>query len=352
MGQKLTNRTLFAGTLTDDDLIHLVDVTDTTDDPAGSSFKLKLLQLKSYINAGISYPTTFLQLTDTPNSYTGKGLYLVQVNAFETGLQFTPYPTLPTVSGTLNYLAKFTPDGSSLGNSQIFDNNINVGVGTNTPSAKLHILGTTNDSSAYALKASSLSGNPLLWARNDGYVTVNTSTVVESLTVGGNIVAYNPSGVVRNYASGQVAITYAEGTSVAYLRAYHTTGGDDIKLLAVAGYSYLSYNAGNGTDAFYFTDGGSGSNASGGWQSSTGNWIFGEKGSVYPFNDSTHKVTIKVNSLKSALYITDTLSNPLFEVKGDASIWTGGTQALATGTFLDQTGKTVTIKNGLVISIV
>lgn len=37
--------------------------------------------------------------------------------------------------GTLNYLAKFTPDGTTIGNSLLFDNGVSVGLGTNTPDA-------------------------------------------------------------------------------------------------------------------------------------------------------------------------------------------------------------------------
>lgn len=36
-------------------------------------------------------------------------------------------------SGTLNYVSKFTPNGVSLGISQIFDNGINIGIGTTSP---------------------------------------------------------------------------------------------------------------------------------------------------------------------------------------------------------------------------
>jgi hypothetical protein len=46
-------------------------------------------------------------------------------------------------NGTVNYLSKFTPDGITLGNSQIFDNGTNIGLGTNTPGAKLDVK-TTN----------------------------------------------------------------------------------------------------------------------------------------------------------------------------------------------------------------
>ena len=47
--------------------------------------------------------------------------------------------------GTLNYIAKFAPDGTHIGDSQLFDNNASVGVGTVTPdgSAKLDVSSTT-----------------------------------------------------------------------------------------------------------------------------------------------------------------------------------------------------------------
>ena len=43
-----------------------------------------------------------------------------------------------TGTGTLNYVSKFT-SATTLGNSQIFDNGTNVGIGTTSPSAKLDI---------------------------------------------------------------------------------------------------------------------------------------------------------------------------------------------------------------------
>ncbi|HOZ52455.1 MAG TPA: hypothetical protein PLU17_11390 [Chitinophagaceae bacterium] len=45
-----------------------------------------------------------------------------------------------SVSGTTNYLAKFT-SGTAVGNSQIFDNGTSVGIGTITPGAKLEVAG-------------------------------------------------------------------------------------------------------------------------------------------------------------------------------------------------------------------
>jgi hypothetical protein len=44
-----------------------------------------------------------------------------------------------TGTGTLNYIPKFTATGSTIGNSQIFDNGTNIGIGTALPLVKLHM---------------------------------------------------------------------------------------------------------------------------------------------------------------------------------------------------------------------
>ena len=43
------------------------------------------------------------------------------------------------LSGTLNHVVKFTPDGSTGGNSLIYDDGNNIGIGTLTPTAQLHV---------------------------------------------------------------------------------------------------------------------------------------------------------------------------------------------------------------------
>lgn len=45
-----------------------------------------------------------------------------------------------TGTGTTNYLPKFT-GATTIGNSQVFDNGTNVGIGTTSPSQKLHVVG-------------------------------------------------------------------------------------------------------------------------------------------------------------------------------------------------------------------
>ena len=67
------------------------------------------------------------------------------------GLASWVTPTIVTASetlalsgslvGTPNYVAKYTPTGTGINNSQIYDNGTNIGIGTITPGAKLDIVG-------------------------------------------------------------------------------------------------------------------------------------------------------------------------------------------------------------------
>jgi len=51
-----------------------------------------------------------------------------------------------TGTGTLNFLSKWTPNGTTLGNSQVFDDGTNVGIGTTSPLSKFHV--STTDATA------------------------------------------------------------------------------------------------------------------------------------------------------------------------------------------------------------
>lgn len=85
-----------AVTLTD--LIHVVDVSDTSGSPQGTSTKATIQQLQAIINTG----ETFIALSDTPANYTAAAGKVVQVNAGGTALEFA------TISGASIYTSSDT----------------------------------------------------------------------------------------------------------------------------------------------------------------------------------------------------------------------------------------------------
>jgi hypothetical protein len=119
-------------------------------------------------------------------------------------------------SGTTNYLAKFT-DGGTVGDSQVFDNGTNVGIGTDSPSDKLAIgngsesinvritgnnsgssggsainvgiLGTTNIAigNKSAILGGSYDSTALFYWGNDGDLVFSDASERMRITSGGNL---------------------------------------------------------------------------------------------------------------------------------------------------------------------
>jgi hypothetical protein len=85
-------------------------------------------------------------------------------------LGYTP----ANASGTTNYVSKFTGT-TTLGNSQIFDNGTNVGIGTTSPSSKLHVYNGASGATPYATgltveNSGRVSLNLLSPTANDSYI--------------------------------------------------------------------------------------------------------------------------------------------------------------------------------------
>lgn len=93
------------------------------------------------------------------------------------------YQTLPPVgSGTNNYVAKWTPDGKTIGSGLVYDNGSNVGIGTASPVGKLHVIGNTNLNSSDADNIVSGYANNLSQGfaiRFDGLYATGTNSAVD-----------------------------------------------------------------------------------------------------------------------------------------------------------------------------
>jgi hypothetical protein len=85
----------------------------------------------SNTNPDVAWSSTYPTLM----GWNGSSTYGVRVDSARTA------DSTSAVSGTTNYVAKFT-SGTAIGNSQIFDNGTNVGIGTTSPGAKLEVNGS------------------------------------------------------------------------------------------------------------------------------------------------------------------------------------------------------------------
>lgn len=156
--EKLTDRTLFAGTLSGSDLIHIVDVSDTTDSAAGSSFKLTLTQLKTFVRDNIYIADGTLS-----------GNRVVTQAGFYISYQ-----------------------GGAAGFGNVPDSDTRV-----------HIQGTGATSATFAMKVKGSASAALLYVRDDGRVGVNTDDLQSPLSIkcdSGNRglqIAHESSGVYR-----------------------------------------------------------------------------------------------------------------------------------------------------------
>jgi hypothetical protein len=106
-----------------------------------------------------------------------------------------------TGNGTLNYLPKYTGTGSTLGNSLIFDNGTNLGIGTTTPQSRLHIAVAPTASANYGtLSLGGAAFDGVATGTNAKFVgsTLGTSLAInEASTYTGNLIDAQLAGVSK-----------------------------------------------------------------------------------------------------------------------------------------------------------
>ena len=142
-------------------------------------------------------------------------------------------------NGTLNYIPKWTPDGTTLGNSQLFDNGTSVGIGTITPSSatKLDLQGTvaqlrlrdTDNNSEVWISAPGTgytggigtntnhdfplftNGLDRLTVKNNGFVGIGTTTPLQLLDINGNL---RTLGFIMPTGAGAGKVLMSDGVGV------------------------------------------------------------------------------------------------------------------------------------------
>jgi hypothetical protein len=144
------------------------------------------------------------------------------INSMTSSFAMTASSTT-AVAGTTNYVSKFT-SGTTIGNSQIFDNGTNLGIGTTSPGNKLTIQGNISlrNSSGFdrtILGIDGITSSPYmtLMRESDTTITVRLDSNGDSYFTGGNV------GIGTTSLSAKLTVTkgaQSDTVSVANSAAY------------------------------------------------------------------------------------------------------------------------------------
>ncbi|HTK59884.1 MAG TPA: tail fiber domain-containing protein [Candidatus Baltobacteraceae bacterium] len=140
-----------------------------------------------------------------------------------------------TGTGTTNYLPKFT-SATSIGNSLIYDNGTNVGIGTNSPGASLQVVG----SGSYGIY---VSGTPSWGVYSATPIEANGTTFAMQGTAGGG------AGAVHGTATG-AGIVYGVVGNTTVTTDVNSAGVYGSGQNGVTGYSNIAGGSGMKAQAF------------------------------------------------------------------------------------------------------
>ena len=128
------------------------------------------------VGIGTSTPNQKLDVNGTNGLYAGiylnsavpnSSTYTLYNNAGTLMWNGVALSTGSSVSGTTNYLSKFT-SSSSLGNSVLYESSGNIGIGTTSPTQALHVIGNINVTGNISTPQICLNGNcQTTWPNND-----------------------------------------------------------------------------------------------------------------------------------------------------------------------------------------
>lgn len=150
---RLTDITLSQSTaITPTTLIHIVTTDDVSQNPAGSSYKAQLSQIYDGLS-GYCVPDLYVS-----NIHSCSPLY---INPLSEGDIYVGSANTLTVDLT----------------------NETIGIGTTSPTSKLHIIGSGTTSSGYGLKVQNSGGTDNFVVRNDGNVGIGITSPTSKLHI-------------------------------------------------------------------------------------------------------------------------------------------------------------------------
>jgi len=234
-------------------------------------------------------------------------------------------------SGTTNYVPKWT-DGDTIGNSVIYDNGTNVGIGTSSPSTKLHIRG---DGSLIRLENnnSDLNGTFIDFrdstGQRTGYLgTVNSSDAMNFLATNSvpMIFSTNNSERMRITSGGNLLV----GGSVDYSRISVTNGNSARTgiTLSDGNTASLMLFAGNSSDAVIAIDTQNLSfktGATAGQDNGTERMRLQSNGDLHVDGDViAYSTTISDQRLKDDIQTIDNALDKVSNLRGVSYTWNNG----------------------------
>ena len=224
----------------------------TTGNSGAATFASNTLNIPNYTLSGLGGVPTTRTLTINGTSY---DLSADRSWTISTGL---------SGSGTTNYIPKFT-GSTSLGNSLIFDNGTNVGIGTTSPSVKLQVVGDIA-SSGFINSGSGIENSTLYAGYIQFYNAAASNKWIkladDSSTI--NAIGFSKSGSASTvwFPTGNVGIgtsnpgralevyTATSDTRIAITNSNSTSGAAKGFELLLAGSDAYAYNYPNGALIF------------------------------------------------------------------------------------------------------
>jgi hypothetical protein len=141
-----------------------------------------------------------------------------------------------TGTGTTNYIPKFT-SSSAIGNSQIFDNGTNVGIGTATPAYKLDVSGTSRITTPSGSEALIITGRASDGASQISINNASNSSLAYIYTTSSELRLFANTGLSQTFYTGGALRATLDASGNLGLgvtpSAWYTTGG------------YINYQVGN-----------------------------------------------------------------------------------------------------------